>query len=250
MSQTVEPHPGGDWFAAVGDFLGAAYLRYAHTRGTTQEVDFLIDLLELSSGARVLDVGCGAGRHALDLARRGLSVTAIDISRGLLDVAADEAKRAGVGGDRLALFECDARAMPFSDEFDAVISLCQGGFGLLGAEDPLALRRMTEALRGGGRLALTAFSAYYEAAHPRGEASLVVDEGFVRERTKIVNESGEEKTVTLWTGVYTPRELRLLALGVGLKPEAVWSVEPGNYARRRPDLEHVEFMLYASKPSS
>ncbi len=53
----------------------------------------------------------------------------------------------------------------------------------------------------------------------------------------------------LWTSVYTPRELRLLAIGVGLIPEEVWSVEPGGYAQRKPDLEHPELMVVARKPN-
>ncbi len=248
MNPTAAPHPGGDWFAAIGDRLGAAYLRYSFTKGTEQEVAFLIELLDLNPGKRLLDVGCGPGRHSIALAKRGVSVTGIDISNGFLKVAARHANDAGLGGEVLSFFQCDARAMPFADEFDAVISLCQGAFGLLGAEDTLVMRRIAEALKPGGRAVVTAFSAYYEAAHPRAEAELNVDEGFVTESMEIRGEDGTTENVTGWTGVYTPRELRLLALGVGLHPEAVWSVEPGDYDRRTPDLGHVEFMLYATRP--
>jgi hypothetical protein len=52
----------------------------------------------------------------------------------------------------------------------------------------------------------------------------------------------------MWTGVYTPRELKLLSIGVGLIPEAVWSVEPGHFARNDPDLDHPELMLVAVRP--
>jgi hypothetical protein len=53
--------------------------------------------------------------------------------------------------------------------------------------------------------------------------------------------------VDLWTSCFTPRELRLLAAGAGLDPESVWSVTPGDYAPRVPDLEHPEFLLVARK---
>ena len=60
------------WFEPIADHLGRAYLRYSFTKGTSQEVDFLVDALELAPGHRVLDVGCGPGRHAHELARRDL----------------------------------------------------------------------------------------------------------------------------------------------------------------------------------
>lgn len=238
-------HPGSAYFASVGDLLGEAYLRYAFTKGTEQEVAFLLELLRLPAGARVLDVGCGPGRHALALSQAGLAVTGVDVSERLLEIAA---KRGQAAGARAAFFEIDAREMPFEDEFDAVISICQGAFGLMGDEDALVLKRMAEAACSGGPVVLTAFSAYYEARVGRAEATLDVDSGVVHEESVVKDEAGGEHRIDLWTGVYTPRELRLLAIGCGLVPEAVWSVEPGDFARRPPDIVHPEFMLLARKP--
>lgn len=239
-------HPGGPYFRAVGERLGRAYLRYDFTQGTTQEVGFLVGLLGLPAGARVLDVGCGPGRHAIELAAAGYAVTGIDVSPRFLAIAAEDARSRGI---QLSLFEMDAREMPFGDEFDAVISICQGAFGLMGSDDALVLKRMGDALRPGGALVVTAFSALFEARAARPEAHFDVDAGIVHEVTSVRDESGAEHPVDLWTGVFTPRELRLLAIGCGLVPEAVWSVAPGDYARRIPDLEHEELMLVARRPS-
>jgi SAM-dependent methyltransferase len=238
-------HPGRAYFAELGDLLGESYLRYAFTKGTAQEVDFLLELLDLSEGARVLDVGCGPGRHANALSQAGLAVTGIDVSGRLLEIAAERARITGV---RTSFFEVDARQMPFEDEFDAVISICQGAFGLMGEADALVMKRMAEAARPGAMVVLTAFSAYYEARVGRADAALDVDAGIVHEKSTIKDEAGSERIVDLWTGVYTPRELRLLAIGCGLIPDEVWSVEPGDFARRPPDVDHPEFMLVARKP--
>lgn len=242
---TYRPHPREPYFEAVGDVLGKAYLRYTFTKGTEQEVAFLLGLLKLEPGSRILDVGCGPGRHAVALAQAGLAVTGVDVSRRFLEIAADSAREAGVGA---AFFQVDARAMPFDDEFDAVISICQGAFGLMAGDDSTVLKRMAESVRRGGRVVLTAFSALFEASHPREGATFDANAGVVHEATTVKDEAGADHPVDLWTSVYTARELRLMALGVGLVPEAVWAVEPGDFAKRPPDLEHPELMLVARRP--
>jgi SAM-dependent methyltransferase len=242
---SVPAHPRAAYFREVAELLGSAYLRYSFTKGTQQEVEFLLELLQLEAGARVLDVGCGPGRHAVAFAKAGMQVTGVDVSRKFLDIAAESARKAGVGA---SFFQVDARQMPFDDEFDAVISICQGAFGLMGDDDALVMRRMMESARKGTPVALTAFSSLYEAAHPRAGATIDADNGVVHELAAIEDESGTEHRVDLWTGVYTPRELRLMAIGVGLVPEAVYSVGPGEFERRVPDLEHPEFLLVARRP--
>jgi SAM-dependent methyltransferase len=238
-------HPGHPYFKDVAKTLGEAYLRYEFTRGTAAEVEFLISVLELPEGARVLDVGCGPGRHAVALAQRGFSVTGVDVSPRFLAIAAERAARAGVAP---SFFEVDARRMPFDEEFDAVLSICQGAFGLMGSDDGLILKRIGEACRPGGRVALTAFSALFEANNRRAEAVWDVGEGVVFEETIVKDPDGVEHDAQLWTGVYTPRELRLLAIGCGLWPDEVYSVAPGDYARRRPEIGRPEFLLLAHRP--
>lgn len=243
----AKPHPGEPFFVPVAERLGRAYLRYTFTRGTDQEAKFLLDVLDLEPGARVLDVGCGPGRHVVALARAGLNVTGVDVSQRFLDIAAQAARDAGVGA---SLFQVDARSMPFEDEFDAVISICQGGFGLMGNDDGLVLRRIAEAVKPEGRVLLTAFNAYYSVRNQLEQATFDADTGIVHESAPIRDETGAEERMDLWTGVYTPRELRLLAIGVGLVPEHVWGVEPGDFARRPADIDRPEFMLVARKPPS
>ena len=231
------------WFEPLADHLGSAYLRYSFTKGTRQEVDHLVEVLGLRAGMRVLDVGCGPGRHAHELARRGILVHGIDISQRFVELAA-EAAVPGATFERL-----DARSLPFVEEFDAAISLCQGAFGLLRAdgEDELVLQGMARALRLDGRLAISAFSAYFVVKY-QVDATFDAESGINHEVTELRSETGAVRSADLWTGCYTPRELRLLADRCGLEVIEIASVEPGRYGHDHPTIETPEFLLVA-RPS-
>ena len=236
--QDVSDH----WFEPVADHLGVAYLRYSFTKGTHQEVEFLVEHLGLQAGMRVLDVGCGPGRHAHALAERGIVVHGIDISHRFVELARDGAP-AGASFERV-----DARGMSFDAEFDVVICLCQGAFGLMTTDghDATVFAGMARALRSGGRLALTAFSSYFVIKHWQG-AEFDAATGVNHERTEIRSESGEAVTADLWTGCYTPRELRLMAAAHGLRIDSVSSVEPGAYSLAPPTADSAEFLLLATR---
>src|SRR5207342_2139569 len=110
----MPPVPSGPWFNAVARYLGPAYLRNAFTKGTEQEVGFLLDVLGLEAGERVLDVGCGPGRHALALARRGIDVVGVDLSEDFITLARDAATADGLP----VLFEVgDVRELGHDAEF-------------------------------------------------------------------------------------------------------------------------------------
>ena len=231
------------WFEDVADHLGAAYLRYSFTKGTRQEIDFLVGALGLQPGQRVLDVGCGPGRHSYELARRGIAVHGVDISERFIELAREQAPE-------LATFQrLDARELDFHAEFDAVICLCQGAFGLMTAngDDDVVLQRVAAALRPGGRLALSAFSAYFAVKYHEA-ATFDADTGVSHERTEVRNEAGVPREVDLWTGCYTPRELRLMLAAAGFGEVSISSVEPGAYGKVNPTTESAEFLVLAQIP--
>lgn len=229
------------WFEPIADRLGRAYLRYSHTMGTRQEIDHLVTALQLVPGMRVLDVGCGPGRHAHELARRGIACHGIDISQRFVDLAAD-------GAPPQATFERrDARSLPFVAEFDAAVCLCQGAFGMMRAngDDEAVLGGIRRALRPGGRVALSAFNAYF-AVRYHTDAAFDADAGVSHERTEVRDEAGRVAEVDLWTGCYTPRELRLLAAAHGLRVDRISAVEPGAYGDAAPTTELPEYLVLAT----
>lgn len=237
----------------LADHLGSAYLRYSFTKGTEQEVDFLVAELSLEPGMRVLDVGCGPGRHAHALGHRGIGVHGVDISERFVELARRDAPP-GVTFERL-----DAGELPYEGEFDAVISLCQGAFGVpdereTGSSVPLddvdhaIFRNLGRAVRPGGRVAVSAFSAYFQVRHLEAMGSAFdAARGVNHERTVIKDEQGTDAEVDLWTTCFTPRELRLLAASAGLNVDAIWSVSPGAYRQMAPTVESEEFLLLAHR---
>lgn len=233
---------GSHWFEDMADHMGAAYLRYTFTMGTVQEVDHIVEALALRPGMRVLDVGCGPGRHSHELAKRGISCHGVDISHTFVDIATTNAP-AGATFERM-----DARALTFHEEFDAVICLCQGAFGLMTANghDKVVLQGIATSLKPGGRVALSAFNAYFAVKYHEA-ATFNADTGVAYEVTEVRNASGAPKTVDLWTGCYTPRELRLLIEDAGLSTDSISSVEPGAYGYAVPTVESPEYLLIASK---
>ena len=246
----------GHWFEDLADFLGPAYLRYSFTKGTAQEVEALISLLDLRPGQRVLDVGCGPGRHSLGLAAAGLDVVGVDISEAFVALATEAAGLGELPGE--ARFEvADARNLTFESEFDAVISLCQGAFGLAGGPgSPLDLDReldepilagIARALRPGGRAAISAFSAYFQLRYLEDHDTFDAASGVNHETTSVRNEEGVERPAELWTTCFTPRELRLLARLVGLEVRAVHGVTPGSYGAQQASIDTPEFLLLAER---
>jgi SAM-dependent methyltransferase len=237
--------PRRAWFNELAAFLGTAYLRNAFTKGTEQEVDFLVDALELRPGMRVLDAGCGPGRHALALARRGIDVVGVDLSDDFIALAREQA----AGMDHAAFLVVDVRDLAFDREFDAVICLCQGGFGLLGGgeDEDRALAGLAGALRPGGRLALSAFNAYFAARHLESGETFDAATGVNHETATLRDPDGNERGFDLWTTCFTPRELRLLAHAAGLTVDAVYGVSPGQYATTPPSIDRHEHLLLAHR---
>ena len=236
------------WFEAVAERLGSAYLRYSFTRGTRQEVDFLIAELALRPGSRVLDVGCGPGRHAHALAEAGIDVVGVDISQAFVDLAAAAAP------DGARFERADARDLTFDRAFDAVISLCQGAFGLCGTSvldgDTAVIEGMARALRPGGLLAVSAFSAYFQLRYLEETDTFDAERGVNHERTEVRDPQGVAHEVDLWTTCFTPRELRLLAEIVGLEVAALYSVTPGDYGRHAVAVDRPELLLVARRPGA
>jgi SAM-dependent methyltransferase len=237
----------------MADHLGPAYERYAFTKGTDQEVRFLVDALRLTADDRILDLGCATGRHSRGFAERGLQPVGLDVAAAFLRVARERAPEVPV-------VRGDARRLPLADgSVDAAVSLCQGGFGLTGGPaaaevapglepDLVVLDELRRVLRPGGRLALTAFSAYFAVRDLGEEEAFDADAGVLHERTVLHDDQRRPLDHDLWTTCYTPRELRLLLARAGFTVEAIWSATPGRYTSDPPSIDTPEHLAVATVP--
>ncbi|MEX2032747.1 MAG: methyltransferase domain-containing protein, partial [Dehalococcoidia bacterium] len=214
--------PDGYWFGAVARFLGPAYLRNAFTKGTVQEIDFLWEALDLERGFTVLDVGCGPGRHALELARRGIAVTGIDASEEFIALA-----RQSADAERLpARFAVeDVRTMAYDGDFDAAICLCQGGFGLLGGREEVdVFHRIVRSVKPGAPIAISAFHAMFAVRFLEDGETFDAATGVLHEHSTVKNDQGEEQIFDLWTTCFTTREIELLEALAGVDLQGVYGV--------------------------
>jgi len=114
------------------DGYAPLYMNESFTKNTIKEVDFILEELKIPPGSGFLDIGCGTGRHAIELAKRGYKVTGVDISLGMLAQAEKTAKQTKV---EVEWIHADATQFKSDERFAAAICLCEGAFGLLGMED-------------------------------------------------------------------------------------------------------------------
>lgn len=116
-----------------------------------EEVRFLMKYCGVPRNGKILDVGCGVGRHAMEMASAGYHVVAIDRSRSYLTKAVEEANRTDL---KIKFVEGDMRAFSLPPSFDAVTSL-HTSFGYFSDRDNVkALRCMASSLAPGGQLIL------------------------------------------------------------------------------------------------
>lgn len=131
---------------------------------TNRQVDFLAEKLGLKSGAKILDLACGFGRHSLELARRGFDVTGVDITPDYIDFAKKTAEKEKLN----AHFICsDIREVGFENEFDAVLNMADGAVGYLenDEENLKIFKAVSRALKSGGRHFMDIMNADYADSH-------------------------------------------------------------------------------------
>ncbi len=156
------------WYVQLFENYGKRYDQEVFTQGTLGECDFIEAELNRNKDLKILDVGCGTGRHAIELTRRGYQVTGIDLSEAQLRRAREKADQENL---TVRFLRHDARNLPFEEEFDAAIMLCEGGFPLMETDEMnyQILENVAGSLKKEAVFILTTLNALYPLSRPLNE---------------------------------------------------------------------------------
>src|SRR5215831_10386286 len=246
----------GDWPVT---FFDDEYLRIYQPQLTPErtrgEADFIVDALKLAPRAAVLDLACGYGRHAVELARRGFRVTGVDLSERYLELAAAEARTAGVEVKWLVR---DMRQLDFDSAFDGAYSFFTS-FGYYDErENESVIERLAHAVRPGGRLLLDLMNRDRQLANPPGrtwnqreDGALLMEESTLDPRTSrltvrqtlIDPETGPRPVKEFDVRLFTCAELAAMLGRHGLEVLEVW----GGADRTPYSLESPRLVLLAER---
>lgn len=149
------------WFVDLFDEDYLRTLPFLTPQATQHEAEFVIESMGLAPGAQVLDVGCGYGRHAMELAARGFHVVGLDLSTPLLVRGGEEATRRGLD---INFVRGDMRELEFDAQFDGAYCMFST-FGYFDDEtNKKTLVNIARALKPGGRLIIEILNRDYVIA--------------------------------------------------------------------------------------
>lgn len=193
----------------------------------SREVDFMLESLGLEPGAVILDLCCGQGQHAVELAARGYGVVGYDLSVYQLAIAGDNAQ---ARHQRINFLQGDMREMAFEQMFDAVVCW-DSSFGYFEEEkNHNVAERIFRALRPGGLFLLDVLNRDYAAASSpnhvwfEGDGAVCMDDMAVdwitsrlRIKRSLILDDGRSRECNYSLRLYNLHELGKLLHDVGFR---------------------------------
>lgn len=152
------------WYEKLFENYANNYDNQPYVTGTIGEVDFIEKEINYEKSKSILDIGCGTGRHSIELAKRGYNVTGFDLSDAQLNKARKKAAAAKVN---INFFRQDSRTFSFSDKFDLAIMICEGSFSLMETDEMnfAILENAYNALNPDGKLIFTTLNGLFPLFH-------------------------------------------------------------------------------------
>lgn len=250
------------WYETLFENYGQQYGKEIFVQGTIGECDFLEHEIGYNKLLKLIDVGCGTGRHSIELSRRGYSVTGIDLSESMLTKARENAKQSGLQIDFL---RHDARNLPFESQFDVAIMLCEGGFPLMETDEMNfeILRNVSKSLKGKSKFIFTTLNGLFPLFHSINDfhAEGVVEGNATYDskhfdlmtlrdynHTKFVDDSGIEKEIECNERYYLPSEITWLLKTLGFTKIEIFGAKLGAFSREdKLTTEDFEMLVVAER---
>jgi 2-polyprenyl-3-methyl-5-hydroxy-6-metoxy-1,4-benzoquinol methylase len=251
------------WYQALFENFANTYEKERFTKGTIGECDFIEKEIGYNKGLHILDIGCGTGRHSIELAKRGYQVTGVDLSDSMLQKAKQNAKKHQV---QVNFEKHDARKLPFTSKFDIILMLCEGAFPLMETDEMNyhILENASNALKSkNSKLIFTTLNGLFPLFHSvkdfinsekkdkvAEQSTNTFDVMTFRDHTVItvVDDDGQKKELQCNERYYVPSEISWMLKSLGFTKIDIFGAKLGAFSRD--DLltsEDFEMLVIAEK---
>ncbi len=253
------------WYERLFENYGKTYDSENFAQGTLGECDFFEGEIEHDRSLKILDIGCGTGRHSIELAKRGYRVRGIDLSESLLARAREKAEALNLKVD---FQRHDARNLPFNNEFDLAIMICEGAFPLMETDgmNYEILKGAVRSLKNKGKLIFTTLNGLFPLHHSiqafcasgtlEGNA-VYRDNSFdlmtFRDHniTEAVDDDGNRLVLECSERYYIPSEITWLLKSLSCGSIEIFGAKLGAFSREdKLTTEDFEMLVIAEKLSA
>ncbi len=248
------------WYEELFQNYVKKYDDESFTKGTMGEVDFIEKEIGYDKSFRILDIGCGTGRHSIELAKRGYKVTGIDLSASMLEKARFKAKQENV---IVNFIQADARKLEFAEKFELIIMLCEGAFPLMETDEMNfeILRNATNALKKNGKFIFTTLNGLFPLFHSVKDFINAQSSGGYSKQNSFdlmtfrdfseyehTDDKGKKIILKCNERYYVPSEITWLLKSLGYIKIEIFGCELGNWNRNKKlTTEDFEMLVIAEK---
>lgn len=248
------------WYEQLFENYSKKYDEESFTQGTIGECDFIEKEIDYIKITKILDIGCGTGRHAIELTKRGYTVTGIDLSRSQIERAREKSKDNGL---EIEFCVADALSLEYKSEFDLVIMMCEGAFPLMQTDEMnyKILENASNALMSQGKLIFTTLNGLFPLYHSVKEfINSGSEKGETSENTfdlmtfrdhsvyESVDDSGNKLSLKCNERYYVPSEIMWLVKSVGFNKVDIYGARLGAFSRTDAlTTEDYEMLVIAEK---
>jgi 2-polyprenyl-3-methyl-5-hydroxy-6-metoxy-1,4-benzoquinol methylase len=250
------------WYETLFENYSEKYDNECFVKGTLGECDFIEQEMNFSKDLNIVDIGCGTGRHSIELSKRGYSITGIDLSESLLEKAREKAKQNGV---KIDFLRYDARNLPFKKQFDVAIMLCEGGFPLMETDEMNyeILKNVAQSLKDKSKFIFTTLNGLFPLFHSINDfLANEVSEGNATydsrnfdlmtfrdyNITTVKDDNGVEKELDCNERYYVPCEITWLLKTLGFTKIEIFGAKLGAFSREdKLKTEDFEMLVIAER---